>query len=153
MKILHWLDDPLIEAWRLVRYGIVGVVAGIVFVGTCWLLSKNTGLGLVAVSVIGYLVAGVVSYFGHYHYSFSQEASHESSLPRFTAVVITNLIITVLVAWACSDAGLRLPRWMSILTIAALLPITNYISNRFWVFLPKPHDRIAEANKTVGTSR
>ncbi len=91
------------------------------------------GMRPVIAVVIAFLLALILSYFGHLRWTFNAASSHGSQLVRFFVVAvlglganasITYLIVDVFYYWY----GLAL-----VLTITAVPILTFYLS-KYWVF-------------------
>ena len=127
----RWEGKPLIEALRLLRFGVVGILALVVY----WLATNLlvwAGLGLLAASVVGYVAAGLVSYFGHSYFSFRVVADHATYGTKFLVVALLGLLINVILIQVCSAA--RIPAWVTTAVIGFSIPCFNYVFNRLWVF-------------------
>ena len=124
-----------VELGRIVRFGFVGVAATVVYTGTSVAGIEVFGLPPVAASVLGQGVATFVSYFGHVLFSFRVEPSHRLYLMRFLLISVLTFALNIVVTWLIADVLGISPR-IAIAVVTVLIPITNYLANRFWVFLP-----------------
>src|SRR5688572_22232236 len=125
----------LFEGGRLVRFGIVGTLAGAVYAGiTFSIVAAGLG-GAVTATIIGHLAAGFVSYFGHLRYSFAVEPVHHVYLWRFIAIAVMAFAANILTTWSFT-AFLKVSYVYSIAVVMVLIPIVNYLCNRFWIFRP-----------------
>ena len=121
------------EGGRLVRFSAVGALAAAVYALTTFLVVA-LGLGQpLAATIIGHVGAGFVSYFGHLHYSFAVEPDHRVFLWRFVAIAVVALAVNITVTWLFTVV-FKHSYISSIAVVTVLIPVVNYLSNRFWIF-------------------
>jgi putative flippase GtrA len=123
----------LIEAGRFARFGIVGTLAGIVYAVTTFLIIAAGLGGPVAATITGQVTAGFVSYLGHLRYSFAVEPNHRVFLWRFFVIAGVAIAANVVTTWLLTSV-LKLSHVYSIVVVMVLIPIVNYLCNRFWIF-------------------
>ena len=123
------------EFGRLVRFGVTGTVAALAYAELTFVLVE-TGLARpVAATIFGYFVAATISYLGHMYFSFRVEPDHRTFFWRFVAMAAIIFAMTILVTYLVTDI-LGGSYRISIAAVTVLIPTTNYICNRFWVFQP-----------------
>jgi putative flippase GtrA len=76
-----------------------------------------------------------VSYLGHSKYSFQVETDHRTFLWRFSLVAAITFSMNAVATWVLAIVA-GLSHTVSFLILTVLIPLTNYLCNRFWVFLP-----------------
>jgi putative flippase GtrA len=123
------------EFGRLVRFGITGVMATVVYAAVTIILVERCGVRAIAAAIIGYLAASGVSYFGHLHFSFSVEPDHRTYFWRFLIASSLSFVLNVAITWIVTGV-LGYSERISVIIASILIPTTNYLCNRFWVFLP-----------------
>ena len=124
-----------IEVFRLVRFGLVGIVVAALYACITFLLVETGLCDPIAATIIGHLSAVGVSYWGHLHFSFAVAADHRTFLVRFLIVAAIAFAMNIGITWLLTEALGASPR-IAIATVTLLLPAVNYLCNRFWVFLP-----------------
>jgi putative flippase GtrA len=124
-----------LELGRLVRFGLVGVVATAVYSVVALLAIQGLDLSPIFGSALGCTASIAVSYYGHTLYSFRVEINHAAFLWRFLSVAAASFIIATGVMWLLTDL-MDVSYLLSVGIIAVLVPITNYVCNRFWIFRP-----------------
>ncbi len=124
-----------LELGRIIRFGFVGIAATVVYVGSSFAGIEVFGVPPVAASVLGQVLSTFVSYFGHAVFSFRVEPSHQLYLMRFLLISVLTFALNIIVTWLIADALGLSPR-IAIAVVTVLIPIANYLANRFWVFLP-----------------
>lgn len=123
----------IVEAGRLVRFGIVGALAGIVYAVITYLIVAAGISEPIAATIVGHLAAGFVSYLGHLHYSFGVEPDHRVFLWRFAVIAALAFTANIGTTWLFTGV-LKLSYVYSILVVMVLIPIVSYLCNRFWIF-------------------
>lgn len=130
-----WLASSKLpdEFARLVRFGVVGMVATIVYFSSSIAMVEVVGLPPVAASVVGQLCAIGISYFGHAAFSFRVEQDHNRHAWRFLVTSAGTFGVNILVTWLLTNV-MHLPYLIAFSVIVVLIPSINYTCNRFWVF-------------------
>jgi len=120
------------EAWRVVRFGVVGVANTAIYTGTyAGLLAA--GLPYIDASVCAYIVAISIAYFLNHRFTF-RVAEHSSGLvARFFAVQVAGAVINIaLLALLIDGWG-----WGELTAQLVLLPpvvTATFLLNRLVVF-------------------
>jgi putative flippase GtrA len=122
-----------VEFSRIARFGLVGVLAALVYMMATTIAVEFLGFAAVGASIFGQLASASVSYVGHSFYSFGVESNHRAYLWRFIAVAVITFSLNGLVTHLLTDL-LDVSYRVSIIVVVILIPITNYACNRFWVF-------------------
>jgi putative flippase GtrA len=125
--------DPLLEFGRLMRFGVVGVAATLVYAGATLLAVEVFGFSPVPASIFGQLVAMGVSYAGHSRFSFGVRTDHRAFGWRFLLIAVLTFTLNAVVTWLLTDV-LRMSHRISVAIVTVLIPLVNYFCNRFWVF-------------------
>lgn len=128
------ISDSIVELGRAVRFGFVGLLATLVYACATVLAVEALRLSPIPASIVGVATAAAVSYFGHALYSFSVKPSR-FYLWRFLLIAALTLGLNIGVTWLLT-AVLGLSYRISVGVVMVLIPVTNYLCNRFWVFLP-----------------
>ena len=123
---------------QFLRFGLVGALATLVhmLIGATLI---HSGWHALAANPVSFLIAFVVSFMGHYGFSFSdQEKDVATSLKRFSLVacggfVVNETILAVLV-WSTP-----LPQIPSLILSTGVAAIVTFFASRNWAFrrLPK----------------
>lgn len=135
-KCLPSFTAVAVEAFRFARFSMVGIAAAICYAIVTFLLVKGGISEAVAASVIGHLCAGVISYLGHLHFSFALRGErHRTFLWRFIIIAILAFALNILLTWLLTVV-MGASYLISIAAVMILIPLLNYVCNRFWVFRP-----------------
>jgi putative flippase GtrA len=124
-----------VEVGRIFRFGVVGICATMVYILASIIANEISRIPPVPASILAQVAAIGVSYFGHSAYSFQVKADHRAFLWRFLVIAGLNFVVATAVTWLIADIAKFSPR-VGIAAVAILIPIINYICNRFWVFMP-----------------
>lgn len=122
----------LAEAWRITRFGIVGVTALVTHMAVAWLVLERLTASPYAASLIGFLVAFCVSFLGHHHFTFAEEQGYVKTLPRFFAVAVSGFLTSLVVLKAVESHGL--PKTVSLMVSILVIPALTYVAARLWAF-------------------
>ncbi|MGH8506695.1 MAG: GtrA family protein [Stenotrophobium sp.] len=127
---------------RLLRFGLVGLfVTGGYAVSTYAAIRWLHALPLYA-SLLGCVVAIIVSYLGQKYFTFRSEGAHRIELPKFLLACTVAVVGSSASMIAVTHA--RLDYRLGILISALVLPLCNFTVMHLWVF--------AHARKPVGES-
>lgn len=130
--------EPLVELGRLFRFGIVGIAATLVYAGATLFAIEIFHLAPVLSSLFGQLIATSVSYFGHSIFSFAVQADHKTYLTRFLVILLLTFALNAIVIWLLSDV-MHVSHRVSVAVVTVLIPLVNFVCNRYWVFSPGLH--------------
>jgi putative flippase GtrA len=125
----------LIESGRFFRFGMVGIAATAVYAIVAFSSVEIAGASPVLASIIGQVAAMSVSYFGHAIYSFTVKLDHGTYLWRFLVIAAFTFGMNAFVTWLLTGV-VGMPHRAVLVIVMVMIPILNYLCNRFWVFLP-----------------
>ncbi len=121
------------ELMRVLRFGVVGVAATATHVGSTLAFVEYGGVSPELGTTLGMTLAMWVSYFGHQMFTFGVAADHRTYLPRFIVTTIIAYLLNIgLVAGSTHLLGL--PYQVGLAVVQVVIPITNYVIGRLWVF-------------------
>jgi putative flippase GtrA len=125
----------LVELGRAVRFGVVGLCAMLVYVAVAGPANEVFGILPVFASLLGVTASTGVSYFGHLFFSFRVEPNHRDFLWRFLLIAALGFSLSAGITWFIANV-MQLSARLAIVTVIILIPLVNYVCNRFWVFMP-----------------
>lgn len=138
------------EIGAIFRFGLVGVVATLTYLGLSLLL-LDWGLLPQLVNLIAFLASIATSYLGHYFFTYRASGSHARLSSRFVTVNIAlSLLCSLLhqvVLWIGASAQL------SALVVAVVYPLLSFLLNHFWAFSRGENTAAAGAKSLSGTAR
>jgi putative flippase GtrA len=123
----------VVAFWRMVRYGIIGIGATVVYGLTALLFHYVAGIPAVAASFMAYCCAAFLSYFGHRIFTFQDNGKIGRSAPRFIGVNLLGNLVAIGIPWIVSDL-LRFPAALSIGLVCIVVPAMSYVLLNFFVF-------------------
>ena len=118
---------------QFLRFGFVGVLA----TGVHMLIGAtliHSGWSALAANPVSFLIAFVVSFMGHYGFSFSdQEKEITTSLKRFALVALGGFIVNeaLLAVLVWSSLLLQIP---SLILSTGIAAIVTFFASRNWAF-------------------
>ncbi len=122
------------EFWRVVRFSIVGIVATAVHVSVAIMAVSFAGVSPVVGSVIGFLAAFMISYVGHFRFTFAVKGQYRYYIVKFGIGGLVSFVLSTIVVWVLTDL-LRVEAKSALVATGIIVPISNYLINRLWVFL------------------
>ena len=129
------LGNLVVELGRLFRFGITGIVSALTYMVLTFVIVE-TGLAKpIIATIVGYLAAAILSYFGHLYFSFQVEPDHRKFLWRFLVTALVTFALSIFVTWLITDI-LGGSYRISIAVVTVLLPLINFFCSRFWIFFP-----------------
>lgn len=121
------------EFYRIARFGTVGLLATAVHFTVALAVG---GLGVTSsvflMNTCGFLAAVVVSFLGHYHFTFSSSQGYTSTFPKFFRVALAAYAASSLCVFLTSYAHLS-DLWRLVLAVL-VIPIMSYLANKKLVF-------------------
>lgn len=119
---------------ELFWFGVVGVTAMLVHLGSVALAFVPLGLSPLLANVLGFLIAFQVSHAGHHRLTFRhQEAPGSRSRRRFFGVALLSFAVNEMMYWLLlryTALDYRLALAMVLLAVAAL----TFVVARRWAF-------------------
>lgn len=123
------LDDVL----QMLRFGAVGLAATLVHFSVALAFGAVVGMSSVLlINAAGFLAALIVSFLGHYHFTFSSSQSYASAFTRFSIVAL--LCFTASSLCVTLSGYLQLPDIVQLLFGVVVIPIVSYIASKKIVF-------------------
>jgi putative flippase GtrA len=122
------------EFWRLARFSVVGGTATVVHIGVAMGAVAAAGTNPTVGSMIGFFAAFLVSYVGHFRFTFAVPGRYRDYLRKFTVNSLASFILSTSAVWVAT-AILGVDYRPALIALAVVVPVCNYLVNRFWVFL------------------
>jgi len=115
------------------RYGLVGGVAALVYSSSVVILMEWVRLGSALLAgALGFVIAMTVSYLGHSLFTFRRTLPIRDTL-KFALVSTTSFLVSL----AGMHVVVNILSWsylVGILWTWIVVPLTNYLALRTWVF-------------------
>lgn len=122
------------EFWKLARFSAVGGVATVVYVLAAMIAVAIGGVSPVVGAVIGFCASFLVSYVGHFHFTFAVPGRYRDYVVKFAVSSFASFLISTITMWVITNI-LMIDYKIALVAVAVLIPICSYLVNRFWVFL------------------
>ena len=122
------------EFWRLARFSAVGAITTVVHIGVAMTVVAAAGANPSVGAMIGFIAAFMVSYFGHFRFTFAASGRYHDYLPRFAVSSLASFLLSTAAVWVAT-AILGIGYKSALIALAIVVPVCNYLVNRFWVFL------------------
>jgi len=121
--------DLLLEG---ARFGSVGVWATALYLAAA-AAAASAGLPPQLANALGYGVAAILSFFGHFYWTFGKRTKHMGALVRFLAVagggyLVSSGLMHVALEW------FHAPFWAALAAVVAVVPALSWASSRLWAF-------------------
>lgn len=114
---------------RLFRFGIVGGAATVTHAAILWALVETVQMRPSIATVIGFLVAFNVSYFGHYYFTFKSTEPHRRAWPGFAATATAGAVLNWLIFVIGTDV-LAWHYWIAFAISIIVVPIFVFFVSR-----------------------
>jgi putative flippase GtrA len=122
--------------FKLGRFGVVGILATVIYVVVATIGNRWTALPPVLVSTIAYCCSGAWSYVGHYHITFRAGTAHRTSIAKFIVLFCSGYAVSSGIVLLGEALGLL--RDFATAAAAVVLPIMNFVIMQLWVFAGRP---------------
>ena len=138
MDIKRLLEDPRVrQLYKLIKFGIVGVMNTAVDFLVYTLRVSVFGWGLYISQVISYSCGMLNSYVINRKWTFSTENGFFSwELVRFVLLNLSMMLLGMAIIWFCTQ-HLLLHKLVAKLISTVLVLIVNFLVSNFWVFRSK----------------
>ena len=122
------------ELSRLARFSAVGAIATVVHISVAMIVVAAAGANPTVGAMIGFVAAFMVSYFGHFRFSFAASGRYRDYLLKFAVSSLASFLLSTAAVWVAT-AILGIDYKPALIALAIIVPVCNYLVNRFWVFL------------------
>lgn len=122
------------EFWTLVRFSVVGVAATAAYIIVSMAMISFGAVNPVVGSVMGFCASFLISYFGHFRFTFAATGGHRDYLLKFAVNSIAVLLFSTFMVWLVASV-LRMDYRIAVGISAIVIPVFNYLVSRFWIFL------------------
>lgn len=118
---------------QIMRFGVVGLMAAMVHFSIVVSIVEWAHLKPLTANFFAFLVSFQISYWGHRRWTFSNTVVlHRVALPKLLFVQLINFILNEFLFYVF--LSLHLPYPVALLIVLAILPVSTFITNKWWVF-------------------
>jgi putative flippase GtrA len=125
------------EITKLVRFGFVGVLATLTHLVIGNFVQFSTTLAPQICSFFGFIVAFIVSYLGHFHFTFRDQSKSLSvagkPLFKFAVIAISGFLISLFVLTGLEHFKLGQSIYRLSFSIL-IIPLLTFLLSNFWAF-------------------
>ena len=121
--------------FRVIRFGLVGVTATITHAVILWILVEGYFLPATQATVVGFLIAFFVSYFGHFYLTFQSNQAHQRALPRFALTAGVGAGLNWMVFFVAVDI-FAWYYWFAFMIVIFTVPFVVYFMSKHLAFDP-----------------
>ena len=122
------------EFWRLARFSGVGAIATVAHIVVAVIVVAAAGANPTVGAIIGFVAAFMVSYFGHFRFSLAASGRYRDYLLKFAVSSLASFLLSTAAVWVAT-AMLGIDYKPALIALGIIVPVCNYLMNRFWVFL------------------
>ena len=119
--------------YQLSRFGVVGVIATGVHGFSLYLLVESILLTPLVANSFAFLLAVVVSYVGHYRWTFNANSKHVHTFAKFFILALSGFILNALIMEVTANV-MGLHYLIGFAIIVLTVPAATYVIGRRWVF-------------------
>jgi putative flippase GtrA len=125
---------------QAVKFGIVGIAATLTHVTAFVSIVQTTGAAPLRANSVAFGVAFIVSFLGHFWWTFKASAAAEISraaaaLRRFLVVALIGFLLNTATVFLVVDV-LALAYTYAVILMVTLVPACVFMMSRFWAFSP-----------------
>jgi putative flippase GtrA len=121
------------EVFTFSKFGLVGSAATLAHMTIAGWLIRSLAWPPQGANAVAFLSAFVISFGGHYFWSFSQPGNWRQALKRFAMIAGGAFVINNVVLYALLTAGWLSPL-LSTLASVLVVPLFTFIASRCWGF-------------------
>lgn len=118
---------------QVMRYGVVGATATITHILLVLAMVERGGLNALPATVLSFLIAFNISYFGARAWAFEAKGQHRDHLPRYFATAILGLALNAGIIGILHTV-LGLDYRLALGVVVVSVPAITFLLSRYWVF-------------------
>lgn len=122
--------------WQAVRFGISGLALTALVSAVYYVQVIYTPILPAFALTVATIIASVIGFFVHGHFSFRAHGARENPTGRFVRFIVTNgigYLLNLAFVFALIDM-LHLPKWTPMIGFCLVTPVVSFLLNRHWVF-------------------
>jgi len=115
---------------QMLRFAGIGAVNSALYVLLATVFNGVFGMAALAASVLAYVIAATVAYFGHKFLTFGQPAHATDEMTRFIVATGIGLSLAALIPIVLAAFA----PMVSFVTVLVLVPVCSFLMMKFFVF-------------------
>ena len=119
--------------YLLVKYGIVGLVSGVIDFGTLFILTDWISLHYLVSATLAFILGGSTNYWLNKKWTFKSSGQHRKQLPVFFVLATLGLIINNYILYVSVEHFNFHYLWGKVLA-AAIVTFWNFFGNKYLTF-------------------
>lgn len=123
----------VLEAERLIKFGIVGVLVAMLYYLALWTMVELLTIPVLMASSIAFILVSVVNYILHHRWTFRSTNAHSSAFPRFALMNVAGFSINWIVMYVGTE--IFIINYLLVQAVAIVfLVVWNFVLSHFWIF-------------------
>jgi len=118
--------------WRALRFGVVGIAATLGYLAIAAGLEYLTDLPAPLINAIGLGASLLLSYVGHYYFTFAARSSHVEKGTLFALTTVAIVASAMAVQWLVQQASTS--PYASYLAVTLWYPLASFVGHNLVTF-------------------
>tara|TARA_R110000868_G_scaffold407985_1_gene690057 strand:+ start:13771 stop:14148 length:378 start_codon:yes stop_codon:yes gene_type:complete len=119
--------------FQLMRFGIIGASAAAVNMFMLYYFVETYQLMPLVANIFAFLIAFLVSYFGHRHWTFREKQHANSSLPKFFMVAAMGFLLNEAL-FAVFLHVFHIYYMLALFITLIIVAVVTFVFSKFWAF-------------------
>lgn len=120
---------------QIMRFGLVGITATTTHLATVLVLVEWSGWSPLWANLLAFSLAVLVSFSGHYHWTFKATTPYSAALPRFFTIALLGLGLNQTIMFSVVSL-LGLDYRLGLGAVIMVVPAISFMANKLWAFQP-----------------
>lgn len=118
---------------RVLKFGVVGLFATLTYYLSAIALREVLyGFSILVTNLIAYGIAMIVSYSGHYFWTYKAQSDHGVTIVKYVISALFGSALNSVIVYFCMRSSMQYKSAMVVAII--LVPAVAYVINKKWVF-------------------
>lgn len=118
---------------QIVRFGLVGIMATATHIITVLVLVEESKWGPLWANLFAFSLAILVSFRGHYHWTFKVSTPYTFAFPRFFTIVLLGLGLNQTIMFSVVSL-LGLNYRLGLAAVIMVVPPISFMVTKLWAF-------------------
>jgi putative flippase GtrA len=115
------------------RFGLVGITATATHITTVLVLVEWSNWRPLWANFFAFSLALLVSFGGHYHWTFKASTPYASAFPRFSSIALLGLGLNQIIMFSVVSL-LALNYRLGLAAVIMVVPFISFMANKLWAF-------------------